>query len=284
MGQGRALVSKAYIILSLHNQCLSWLFLVGLLVCSSFTTTMDYLPTSTSLVALPLLPRPLKRSASAASLPTPPRTRHKRKSKGGRSEGGDTDSGSDQDDNKAPNPQNKRQKTTVGVEEDEDAFWLGALDAKNKGKVVATQPDDTAKVSTVEAPVSPATALVRRRQQRNVALVAPVSPPPSHRKTRSATAKAKVSASPALTTLSSPPATPRVERPVRDTPNNPFLVPATPMNKFVDEQFFPKTPPKAKEGPTITYVLYVLSSNLNDLKIFISMQPWGTRYISQSPL
>ncbi|TFK62640.1 hypothetical protein BDN72DRAFT_903073 [Pluteus cervinus] len=221
-------------------------------------------------VALPPVPRPLKRSASTASLPTPPRTRHKRKHRSkSNDQGGDTETdveGSGSDSDAETKNGNKKRRTDATVDEDEDAFWLGSPGTRTRSKAaVVPAPSKSAKATTSvrksprspakakNDPVSPATALVRRRQQRQTTAVAPVSPPPSNRKPRKAT-KTKVAASPALSALSSPPATPKAGRPVRDTPNNPFLIPSTPGRDTTLGAVLPRTPTKSKEGPTVTYV------------------------------
>ncbi|KIL64692.1 hypothetical protein M378DRAFT_178654 [Amanita muscaria Koide BX008] len=90
-------------------------------------------------VALPPVPRPLKRSASVASLPTPPRTRHRDGKRRGKSRGslasdsdsdsaagGFTESSGDEEAEKNYGKVNthKRRRTNETLE-DEDAFWLG---------------------------------------------------------------------------------------------------------------------------------------------------------------
>ncbi|GLB41149.1 hypothetical protein LshimejAT787_0903640 [Lyophyllum shimeji] len=207
-------------------------------------------------VPLPPLLRPLKRSASTASLPTPPRTHHKRKHADGRKRGAydtDTDhdgSASENDEAlvapKAHGQKHKKRKTETGVaaDADEEAFWM----SKSDGDVPA--PTST---STSQKQPSPAPALLYRRRFAGAASsssvgTAPVSPPPSNRKTAAAT-------------VVSPPRTPRPKRvfPMRDSPNNPFL--ASPSSGAVAEDSespspspnpSPHTP--AQERPTVTYV------------------------------
>ncbi|KII84594.1 hypothetical protein PLICRDRAFT_57566 [Plicaturopsis crispa FD-325 SS-3] len=117
-------------------------------------------------VALPsspvAIPRPLKRSASTASLPTPPRTHHKRKGRSG-SQGDDTDSASDDEEDTGRLVVNMKKKQRTkdvlpGHNEEEDSeneFWIGSR---------AKKP--------VQAPVSPPPS---RRQTF-------VTPPPRERK------------------------------------------------------------------------------------------------------
>ncbi|KAF8629386.1 hypothetical protein AX17_005682 [Amanita inopinata Kibby_2008] len=104
------------------------------------------------------LPRPLKRSASVASLPTPPRTRHRKGKKrgrpsrgsfatdsdsdldvtvedGGSSEGSDEAEGSD-DEERINVHKRRRMKDKL---EDEDAFWLGGDDDGVVGKGIGRQ-------------------------------------------------------------------------------------------------------------------------------------------------
>ncbi|KAF8066866.1 hypothetical protein FPV67DRAFT_1670339 [Lyophyllum atratum] len=199
-------------------------------------------------VALPPLPRPLKRSASTASLPTPPRTHHKRKHASGRSAyDTDTDRESsaseDEEDADAPSQKHKKRKTATGAAADseEEAFWLSKSDG------------DAPAPTSIHKDPSLAPALLYRRRLAGAASTssvgsAPVSPPPSNRKTAAAA-------------VASPPVTPRPKRifPMRDSPNNPFLV--SPSSAAVaDDSASPSPSPNlsphtpVKERPTVTYV------------------------------
>ena len=149
-------------------------------------------------------PRPLKRSASVASLPTPPRTRHKRtRSKAGsttsRIASEDSDSASELDDdlgggcatsiakvtcnnedesegdteNQARVGRKKRRTMEVlpahdEEEDDENAFWTGRGGGKPATKTASTVED-------TEEDKSPSPALLKYR------IRVPVSPPPSRR-------------------------------------------------------------------------------------------------------
>ena len=205
-------------------------------------------------VALPSIPRPLKRSASTASLPTPPRT-HRRHARG-RSRGS-CDSDSDEnvvlssDDEEGEGElrgalnKKRRMGETNAADANEEAFWLGDSNA-------GVASSSSAKNDTS----SKAPLLYRRLQAQAQMDVAPVSPPPSHRKVAVVTPQA-----------TSPPSTPRTrsatKRALFDSPNNPFV--STPQ-KVVDDSDTPSPSPssanpsprtpKTSEKPTITYVLY----------------------------
>ena len=144
-------------------------------------------------VALPPIPRPLKRSASTASLPTPPRSY--RKLARGKSRGScdsDSDGDSDRSDHKLLGQRHKKRR--IGEEkhvEDEDAFWLGDP-APDQTPEVKNQPDLKSKTlttvgSTNSPPVTPKTRSSTRRALRdspdNPFLVTPenhVDDTPSH--------------------------------------------------------------------------------------------------------
>ncbi|KAG6895425.1 hypothetical protein C0992_001286 [Termitomyces sp. T32_za158] len=191
--------------------------------------------------ALPPVPRPLKRSASVASLPTPPRTHHKRKHAARNLRGDDSDTDLDDAASEAepekPYNKNKKQRTssTKSADAEEDAFWL----SKSDGDAPAT----------VAAPIKHVpSGLVYRRLAPAASTSsvgsAPVSPPPSNRK-------------PVVVA----PVTPEYQRPkrsipVRDSPNNPFLVsPASVVEDSASPtpSLSPHTP-QYQEKPTVTYV------------------------------
>jgi hypothetical protein len=224
---------------------------------------------SSSPVALPPIPRPLKRSASTASLPTPPRTH--RKHARGRSRGScDSDSdenvviSSDEDGEgiMTRGARNKKQRMgeTKASDANEEAFWLGGL-ASLKSEPTAGAASSS---SRNDHAASKAPLLYRRLQSQAQIDVAPVSPPPSHRKAVVATPQKVAGGSTAV----SPPSTPRTrsatQRALLDSPNNPFV---SPPQKVVDDNDTPSLgatsanpsphTPKVSEKPTITYVLYV---------------------------
>ena len=187
-------------------------------------------------VALPPIPRPLKRSASTASLPTPPRHRkHAR----GRSRGS-CDSSSDED-------------------------------------VVLTGDE--------------ALPLLYRRRQAQVD-VAPLSPPPSHRRPAVTTPKAFPTRKPEpRIATDSPPVTPKTRSSarlaLRDSPDNPFL--ATPENHVEDtpspsnSSANPSPHGSLKERPTIAYVLYVFYGSCVSILIFFFYSR-GVRRECKNPL
>ncbi|KAG6872552.1 hypothetical protein C0995_008896 [Termitomyces sp. Mi166 len=193
--------------------------------------------------ALPPVPRPLKRSASVASLPTPPRTHHKRKhvTRSHKSDDSDIDpdesSASETESEKARNT-NKKQRTSSSKSTDaeEEAFWLNESDG------------DT--LSTVAAPIKQVpSGLVYRRLAPAASTssvgTAPVSPPPSNRKPIAAAAPVTPEYRP-----------PKRSIPMRDSPNNPFLVsPASVVEDSASPtpSLSPHTP-QYQEQPTVTYV------------------------------
>ena len=163
-------------------------------------------------VALPAPARPLKRSASLASLPTPPRTRRRTGKKRGRSLASDSECDSadgvstdsceeDARENGSERAGGCKRRRTSDAVEDEDAFWLGEERLKRRGgalrngslKAVASEPEP----ETTHHHDQP--LLYKRLQQRpgrtgavnrekaktaseSATSVAPVSPPPSNRK------------------------------------------------------------------------------------------------------
>ncbi|PFH47981.1 hypothetical protein AMATHDRAFT_6242 [Amanita thiersii Skay4041] len=213
-------------------------------------------------------PRPLKRSASLASLPTPPKTRHRPGKRHGRSKGFATDSNSESDaggssgasDDEDEGLENvnlhKRRRTSESVE-DEDAFWMGGDAVVRSGfgyrgsskigslKTIASDPEATETSHHRDAP------LIYRRLQKpqekkaddttatsTSVVVAPVSPPPSNRKAVQPTLTAKTSDSGAAT-LSigvSPPATPKRKTKARQHGQRTvdMLARDSPNNPFLD--------------------------------------------------
>ncbi|KAJ7650046.1 hypothetical protein FB45DRAFT_886771 [Roridomyces roridus] len=178
-------------------------------------------------VPIPPAPRPLKRSASVASLPTPPRTHHKRKRSGSkRSRASDDDlTATDEEDD----------EKLIKDAEDEESFWLSTNSAPSNS-------------NSGTAPL-----LYRRLQESQTQGfgLPPVSPPPSHYKPRSAATPTPQSAT------VSPPSTPPPKRRnaaipfPRDSPDNPFL--ASPLGSE-DEVVVSQTDRVQEEKPTMELV------------------------------
>ncbi|KAF8221592.1 hypothetical protein L208DRAFT_1447145 [Tricholoma matsutake] len=209
-------------------------------------------------VALPPIPRPLKRSASTASLPTPPRTRRKRKNGRSRaSNDSDTDLGSLASDSDVGDSEeiigtHKKPRTSEEKEAEEEAFWMNASSSmlkSSKAKVDSSIAADTRKAKS-SAEVPPA-VLYRRLNNHGTNGVAPVSPPPSNRKpTTAMTTPSVISPVP-----NSPPVTPESKFPMRDSPNNPFLESSRGADSDSSNgpsSSEPRTP--HQEKPTVTYV------------------------------
>ena len=172
-------------------------------------------------VALPPIPRPLKRSASTASLPTPPPT-HRKCTKGQSNGSCDTDSDED-----------------VGLTTDDEL--VGERHKKRR---------------LGEAQAAPLPLLYKRRQAQ-----IPVSPPPSRRTAVATPKVFVTREPQPCIATGSPPVTPKTRsstrRILRDSPDNPFL--ATP-EKSVEDTPSPSgtsaNPSPLQERPTIAYVLY----------------------------
>ncbi|RDB18410.1 hypothetical protein Hypma_000376 [Hypsizygus marmoreus] len=181
-------------------------------------------------VALPPVRPSLKRSASVASLQTP-RERTISESIG---------SESDEEAEVISKGHKKRRRSEVNETDEEEAFWMDSK-ARSDG-------EGTSKSKSI----SPAPPLLYRRRV-NTTGVAPVSPPPSNRKTKTVMKMVSPVALPSIP--GSPPVTPEAKFPVRDSPNNPFLD-ASPTNdsgiESTDTTPGPRTP--QQERPTVTYV------------------------------
>ncbi|THV07373.1 hypothetical protein K435DRAFT_788757 [Dendrothele bispora CBS 962.96] len=235
-------------------------------------------------VALPNVPRrPLKRSASTASLPTPPRTQHRRKKNGRRSrstklsdEDSDGDSpenrSTDEEDN-APRGNTKRRRISdVQEVDDEDSFWTGAQTQANKTQP-GISPSDSARSKTLSASSTipeeeddeQVPFLFRRKMNQSTTGVAPVSPPPSNRRRPAAKVAVAVippaieeetQASPAVTVASTPPTTPKAQISkgafMRDSPNNPFL--SSPVDDDELDPVQSSSSPSQQEKETMTFV------------------------------
>ncbi|KAG6819783.1 hypothetical protein H0H93_008698 [Arthromyces matolae] len=196
-------------------------------------------------VAMPPVSRPLKRSASVASLPTPPRTYHKRKhaARSLRASDYETDcddsSASEAETTERRRSKKQRTKSSQGEDAEEQAFWM----SKSDGDL----PPTMAPTPAVNTKL-PSGLVYRRRLAASASTSsvgsAPMSPPPSNRK-------------PAVVAA---PVTPERRskrlRPMRDSPNNPFLVsPATVVEDSASPtpSLSPHTP-RQQERPTVTYV------------------------------
>ncbi|KDR66625.1 hypothetical protein GALMADRAFT_259146 [Galerina marginata CBS 339.88] len=241
--------------------------------------------------------RPLKRSASTASLLTPPRTHRKHargRSRGSCDSESEIDSGADvdgdvvltSDDDMGPSHKKRRRVGETAEKADEDAFWLSgapgtgsaglnpepsAVQSSSKTSSTSTSSNSSAKLQAA-APLLYRRLLAQQTQAEIEVDVAPVSPPPSHRKTTTAVN----TDSPATVSSVSPPVTPRAGRTTRsatklafrDSPDNPFL--ATPQHQLGDDSdaLSPTRSPTAsassanpsphtpthQEKPTLTYV------------------------------
>lgn len=188
--------------------------------------------------------RPLKRSASTASLPTPPRTHHKRKSRSKGRQDSDTESNDSQESDGEQETDRvvlgrKKRRTSVTLkgqdeeEEDENAFWTGR--SKKAASTDASPAEDS--------DVSP-TALLEYRMK------APVSPPPSTRRRQRhteppITPESAGSSSRVLTRAGR-------RQALRDSPENPFLDDSPPSAAGSPT---PRTPTQHEEKPLVTYVL-----------------------------
>jgi len=208
--------------------------------------------------------RPLKRSASAALLPTPPRTNRRRKNGKLRSlmaanEDQRGTTSSDEEEEETGEGKYKKRRISSAPEEnddDEEAFWMAGASSSQKDK-----DKDSSTVDTDSDSETTTSFLSRRVQKSSTMGSAPVSPPPSHRRLPGA----KIVSTPVLKLLpvveenpspsgTSPPETPKSSKTsaLKDSPNNPFL--ASPLD-LDDADVSPRTPnDTVKERPTITYV------------------------------
>ena len=215
----------------------------------------------------------LKRSASVASLPTPPRTVRKRS----RSRGSAYHSSDDEADEALPVvspphlspsqshhvleelsiPSHKRRRidavvAELNAEENEDTFWLAGAPVRPE----ASQPES--KSARISRPLSKGKPPSSSRR----------GPPTSARRLSQSRA-VPASALPSTWSLLSPPPTrprppvtpprkrPTKPMPVRDSPNNPFLVDSSDSpGSLPSSPVGPRTPVPDKE--TIYYVLYVV--------------------------
>ncbi|KAG1832325.1 hypothetical protein DFJ58DRAFT_908766 [Suillus subalutaceus] len=209
--------------------------------------------------------RPLKRSASLASLPTPPRTHHKRS----RSKAVSATSGHASEDSGSA----KRRRTTDVLpahdeeEDDENSFWTGRS------------------VEDTEEDKSPSPALLKYRVREPCFAT---SLPQSTPSPTSCIISAALAFTPACTFLPKPPVTPprklflralpspsnsKAKKiwPTRDSPDNPFLAgegeasvskasgwdssdDELPIGEAPERESTPTPAPVFEEKPTITYV------------------------------
>lgn len=167
--------------------------------------------TTTASVLLPS-PNKLKRTATAASLPTPPRTQRRRRRSSIASDSDRARSSDTASDDELP--VKKRRLATVQEDDDQDAFWLGKTSTPPGTvatlKTAASKSDGWSSSDEEEVP------LLTRRKANSDAASDYASPPPSHRKPAKLT----------LATVKTPsPKTRRTKTaiPIRDSPNNPFL-------------------------------------------------------------
>lgn len=213
-------------------------------------------------VALPPVPRPLKRSSSTASLPTPPRTQRKRRPTRSKASSDESDEDNTADSGDQVVWLNKKRRISAIQEEeeedfdDEDIFWAGGKNSKATGSASKSESESATRRS--ESPVgSPVPLLFRNKRERAQSTSSLVSPPPSFRKAKPAPLRAPVvrSASP---TITSPPRTPKnkVQRPVRDSPNNPFLDPPGGVDDASDNEDNGASLDERpyEEKPTVTFV------------------------------
>jgi len=181
--------------------------------------------------------RPLKRSASVASLPTPPMTLHKRHNSRVHS---DSDSESDQELDVSLGA--KRRKTKQEDEQEESDFWNSSsakADASDRQNSTSSNGVENANGERSSAP------LLYRLKRTQSTGSQPLTPPPSHRKP-SATASNRDSSpsptsllprtpSPSGLCLPSTPVRRRDKSILRDSPENPFLAsPAAPASSDSD--------------------------------------------------
>ena len=238
-------------------------------------------------MALPPIPRPLKRSASTASLPTPPLTH--RKYTQGKSKGScDTDSDEDvglASDDELVGQRHKKRRLGEAKQVDEDTFWLAdsGLNAEAKNQ----QPGSKSSTSTIVG-LSQAAPLLYRRRQAQID-VAPVSPPPSRRRPAVATPKVFVTRKPETCIAAGPPpVTPKTRsstrRILRDSPDNPFLaITETSVEDTPSPSGTSANPSPLQERPTIAYVLYVFFLSIMYLYyLTVFSQSWCSTRMQKS--
>ncbi|KAJ7356545.1 hypothetical protein DFH08DRAFT_849303 [Mycena albidolilacea] len=177
------------------------------------------------------IPRPLKRSASVASLPTPPPTRHKRKRAGSKHSRASDDDLSATDDN------DDDDEKLIKEAEAEESFWL----ATNAAAASSTQPPLLYRRLQAQS----------KSQTQQLHGVPPVSPPPSHRKPPGKAIVLPHTPTPKSTSSTiSPPTTPTRASILRDSPDNPFL--ASPLGS--QDEVVVNESSLLEEKPTMAFV------------------------------
>ena len=201
-------------------------------------------------------PRPLKRSASTASLLTPPRTVQQKSRKRSKSRGSDEEETDDDNAERDEGPSvqrvlfagRKRQRT-----ERLDAV-LASLSGEDEANPFRDDDDDGTFGDDGEKRLSsPVTFRINK---------APVSPPPSRRqksRTKSSKSSSSTSSQAEVELELELPHTPdgKSSIPIRDTPNNPFIEDDSSPMSVTEDLVEPATPtdPHLAEKPTISYVL-----------------------------
>ncbi|KAL0057230.1 hypothetical protein AAF712_016137 [Marasmius tenuissimus] len=142
-------------------------------------------------VALPPS-RPLKRSASTASLPTPPRTlRRRRNAKSRRAAPVSSDDDSDVEEKRGRAVKRRKISSIREEDEDQEAFWAADDDRLEQGstKPKSTMSEPEMSLAGFDESDSETTSFLSRRRFKQSASStgsAPVSPPPSYRRPRGA--------------------------------------------------------------------------------------------------
>ncbi|KAJ3712939.1 hypothetical protein FB446DRAFT_734961 [Lentinula raphanica] len=215
--------------------------------------------------------RPLKRSASAASLPTPPRTNRRNKNRKLRSlkeaeeEQGATSSDEEGVQNEAKFKRRRITRVLEEEEDDEETFWMAGSSTLQKGSQKGKTKEDPNATESDSDSDTTTSFLSRRGQKSSTVGSAPVSPPPSHRRIPAAKI---ASVAPSVKLLpvveensnsvgSSPPTTPQSSKmsALRDSPNNPFLASPLELGNAASTSSTPKMSlGPLEEKPEITYV------------------------------
>lgn len=242
----------------------------------------------------PTTKRGVKRSASTASLLTPPRTVQRTAKRGTRHlrSGSTASAGSQQVSPRSTRSSPRSRASASGPDttptdggDDDSTFGsggrklefgrkrrrVGELDKRLEALIESIDEGDAEDVFWTGSPskADEADDKVDMKSQRArtaspvraTTVQAPPSPPASKRNKRigTRTVKAKATDLPAL------PTTPKgkkreesAESPVRDSPNNPFLIHDDSPESVTAEPVEPRTPTAHVEKPTVTYVLCVL--------------------------
>ncbi|KAF5391123.1 hypothetical protein D9757_003040 [Collybiopsis confluens] len=226
--------------------------------------------------------RPLKRSASMASLPTPPRTNRRAKHRKLRSlkaeieeeeEEQQADETATSDDEHRPTGEANNKKRWISTvqeenEEEEAAFWLAGSSSSGKMKdKVEAKVEKSPAVDSDSDSESSTSFLLRLRQKSSTVGSAPVSPPPSRRRRSGAKIAPTLGILPAVEEKPSPAGTSPPETPksskmhaMRDSPENPFLASPLELDNAVSPSVVSTALPKLKEKPTMAFVLSQFTS------------------------